>query len=100
MNTADFNEKVETTISAIEDALDDCDADLDWDMVGGVLTIECENGSQVIINRQDLPSKSGSRHAPAAITLITTVSAIVGRKVSWSYLSCSIKRSASNPAKK
>ena len=53
VNTGEFNQKVEDMFSRIEDALDDCNADLDWDMVGGVLTIECENGSQVILNRQE-----------------------------------------------
>ncbi len=52
MNTGEFNQKVDDTLSAIEDALDICDAELDWDFAGGILTIECDNGSQVIINRQ------------------------------------------------
>lgn len=52
MDTGEFNQKVDDTLSAIEDALDNCDADLDWDSAGGILTIECDNGSQVIINRQ------------------------------------------------
>lgn len=53
MNPGEFNQKVDETLSAIEDALDVCDADLDWDSAGGILTIECDNGSQVIINRQE-----------------------------------------------
>ena len=53
LNPGEFNQKVDGTLSAIEDALDACDADLDWDAAGGILTIECENGSQVIINRQE-----------------------------------------------
>jgi len=52
VNTGEFNQKVDDTLSAIEDALDICDAELDWDFAGGILTIECDNGSQVIINRQ------------------------------------------------
>lgn len=52
MNTGEFNQKVDDTLSAIEDALDICNAELDWDFAGGILTIECNNGSQVIINRQ------------------------------------------------
>jgi len=68
VNTGEFNQKVEDMFSAIEDALDGCDADLDWDLVGGVLTIECENGSQVILNRQEptrqiwLAARSGGYH--------------------------------------
>lgn len=52
MNAGEFSQKVDDTLSAIEDALDISDAELDWDFAGGILTIECENGSQVIINRQ------------------------------------------------
>ena len=52
MDTGEFNQKVDDTLAAIEDALEACDAGLDWDFAGGILTIECENGSQVIINRQ------------------------------------------------
>lgn len=52
MDAGEFNQMVDDILSGIEDALESCDADLDWDIVGGVLTIECENGSQVIINRQ------------------------------------------------
>jgi len=48
----EFNQHVDATLAAIEDALEDCDTDLDWDLVGGILTIECDNGSQVIVNRQ------------------------------------------------
>lgn len=68
MNTGEFNQRVDDTLSAIEDALDNCDADLDWDFAGGILTIECENGSQVIINRQEptqqiwLAARSGGYH--------------------------------------
>jgi len=52
VNAGEFNQKVDDTLSAIEDALDACDTELDWDFAGGILTIECDNGSQVIINRQ------------------------------------------------
>ena len=68
MNTGEFNQKVDDTLSAIEDALDDCSADLDWDFAGGILTIECTDGSQVIINRQEptlqiwVAARSGGFH--------------------------------------
>lgn len=68
MNTGEFNQRVDDTLSDIEDALDVCDADLDWDFAGGILTIECDNGSQVIINRQEpalqiwVAARSGGFH--------------------------------------
>jgi CyaY protein len=52
VDAGEFNQKVDDTLSAIEDALESVEADLDWDLSGGILTIECDNGSQVIINRQ------------------------------------------------
>ena len=68
MEESDFNQKVDDILVVIEDALDNCDADLDWDLAGGILTIECENGSQVIVNRQGptqqiwVASRSGGFH--------------------------------------
>lgn len=47
-----FNQKVDETLQVIEEGIENCDADLDWDLSGGILTIECANGSQVIVNRQ------------------------------------------------
>jgi CyaY protein len=52
VNDSEYNQKVDETLQAIDDALEHCDADLDWDLVSGILTIICDNGSQVIINRQ------------------------------------------------
>lgn len=68
MNAGEFNQKVDDMLGAIEDALDVCEAELDWDSVGGVLTIECEDGSQVVINRQEptrqiwVAARSGGFH--------------------------------------
>ena len=57
MEEYEFNQKVDDTLMAIEEALESCDADLDWDLAGGILTIECGSdskysGSQIIVNRQ------------------------------------------------
>jgi len=57
MEDKEYNQKVDDILLIIEEALEDCDADLDWDLAGGILTIECGDecqfsGSQVIINRQ------------------------------------------------
>ncbi len=61
MQENEFNQKVDDTLMAIEEAVESCvensDADLDWDLANGILTIECGDdckysGSQVIINRQ------------------------------------------------
>lgn len=52
MDESEFNHKVDEILLSIEEGLEQSDADLDWDLAGGILTIELENGSQVIINRQ------------------------------------------------
>lgn len=52
MSESEFNQLVDDTLIAIEEALDDSASDLDYENNGGVLTIEFDNGSQIIINRQ------------------------------------------------
>jgi CyaY protein len=52
MNESDFNQLAEDTMVAIEEAIDDSGADIDYDTAGGILTLEFTNGSQIIINKQ------------------------------------------------
>ena len=47
-----FHEQVDQTQHHIEDLLDASDLDLDLENSGGILTITCENHSQIIISRQ------------------------------------------------
>lgn len=52
MNESDFDQLAEDTMMAIEEAIDDCGVDIDYDNAGGILTLEFGNGSQIIINKQ------------------------------------------------
>ena len=52
MNESDFDRLAETTMRAIEEAIDECGVDIDYDNAGGILTLEFTNGSQIIINKQ------------------------------------------------
>ncbi len=52
MNESDFEHLAEATMLAIEEAIDECGVDIDYDNAGGILTLEFGNGSQIIINRQ------------------------------------------------
>ncbi len=52
MNESDFDQLSEQTMLAIEDAIDECGVDIDYDNAGGILTLEFDNGSQIIINKQ------------------------------------------------
>jgi len=52
MNESDFNQLAEDTMTEIEEAIDDCGVDIDYDSAGGILTLEFGNGSQIIVNKQ------------------------------------------------
>jgi CyaY protein len=52
MNESEFNQLAEDTMAAIEEAIDDCGADIDYDSAGGILRLEFANRSQIIINKQ------------------------------------------------
>jgi CyaY protein len=53
---------------ALDAALETSDSDLDWSLKDGVLTIECEDGSRIIVNRHVpnreiwIAAKSGGFH--------------------------------------
>jgi CyaY protein len=68
MSESTFNRRIDDTLRAIEEALDAAGADLDYESSGGILTLHCVNGSQLILNRQTpvrqlwLAARSGGFH--------------------------------------
>lgn len=68
MNESEFIDLADNTIEAIQAAVDECDADLDCDEVGGVLTLEFDNGSKIIFSKQTplkqlwMAAKAGGFH--------------------------------------
>ncbi|MCH9692510.1 MAG: iron donor protein CyaY [Gammaproteobacteria bacterium] len=69
MSQAQYNAAIEQSLAAIEDALDHCPWDIDYERNDAVLTLTLEsNGSQVILSRQSateqlwLAAKSGGYH--------------------------------------
>ena len=52
MNESEFQEIAEQTVEDIQDAIDSIDADIDYDEIGGVLTLEFESGSKIIFSKQ------------------------------------------------
>lgn len=68
MTENEFLDQAEAVMNTIEDALDECETDIDFDTMGEVLTLIFENGSQVIINKQTplkqiwVAAKSGGFH--------------------------------------
>lgn len=51
MTESEFHEAVDAVLARIERAIEGSDA-LDYDVEGGILTVECPDGSRIIVNRQ------------------------------------------------
>lgn len=68
MTSSEFNLLVETTLAQIEQAVETSGADIDFETTAGVLELEFDNGSKIIINRQSatqelwVAAKSGGYH--------------------------------------
>ena len=69
MEESEFNALAEAELERVEAALEDCGADIDIEpKPGGVLEIEFENGTKMIINRHSaareiwVAAKSGGFH--------------------------------------
>ncbi len=68
MNESEFNDLAEQTLLDIEEAIDASGADIDYDTISDILTLEFGNGSQIIINKQTpasqiwVAAKSGGFH--------------------------------------
>ncbi|HIE64461.1 MAG: iron donor protein CyaY [Nitrospira sp.] len=52
MNEAEFNTVVDDTLNKIERELDRLDVDLDYETSDGLLNLEFENGTKIILSRQ------------------------------------------------
>jgi len=68
LNPLEFDEIVDETLIQIEDVIEDLDAEIDYDTVSGILTLEFLDHSKIIINRQIatlqlwVAAKSGGFH--------------------------------------
>jgi len=68
MNESEFHAIADQTIEDLQDAIDDSGADIDYEEVGGVLTLEFENGSKIIFSKQPpamqlwMAARSGGFH--------------------------------------
>jgi len=65
---SEFNELIDRTFATLETALDQVDADLDYDSAGGVLTVRFDNDTNLVFSRQPptrqlwLAARSGGFH--------------------------------------
>ncbi len=68
MTEKDFNEQADAVFQRIEQVLDNCGADIDYDSNGSVLKMEFADGGKLIVNRHVpnreiwLAAKSGGFH--------------------------------------
>lgn len=68
MNDTEYHQLVDTQFNFIERAIEDSGADIDFEITGNVMTLEFDDRSQIVINRQEamkeiwLASKSGGFH--------------------------------------
>jgi len=68
LNSSAFHDLVDEVQQHIEDILDDSDLDVDIENSGGILTLVFDNGSQVILSRQEalhqiwVAARSGGFH--------------------------------------
>jgi CyaY protein len=52
MNAADFDARASAALEALERALENCGDELDFELkAGGILEIEFDDGSKIIVNR-------------------------------------------------
>lgn len=68
MTDSEFNECIEQLFQQIEETFDEQEADVDTENSGGILTIEFENDSTIVLSRQIathqlwLAARSGGYH--------------------------------------
>jgi CyaY protein len=68
MTETEFNQEVDALFMKIEATLDARDTDIDYETTAGILTLEFEDGSKIIVNRQGatqeiwVAAKSGGYH--------------------------------------
>ena len=85
MNDTEFHQLVDAQMQNIEESIDESGADIDYEVTGNVMTLEFEDRSQIIINRQEpmhevwLASKSGGFHFKLVDNKWTEVLFFVGR---------------------
>ncbi len=52
MNDTQYNLMADELLLALEEAIEDCGVDIDYEGVGGMLTLTFKNATKIIINKQ------------------------------------------------
>lgn len=68
MTESEFNDQIELTFEALEQALDEVEDGLDYELAGSVLTVDFDNDTTMVFSRQPptqqlwLAARSGGFH--------------------------------------
>jgi CyaY protein len=68
MNDSEFHRVASETIARIEEAVEECGVDIDYELVSDILTLLFANDTQIIVNKQSaahqiwVAAKSGGFH--------------------------------------
>lgn len=68
MTDSEFTRLADETLAGLENALDNCEVDIDYETHGGVLELTFANGTQMVVNKQSaaheiwLAAKAGGFH--------------------------------------
>ena len=68
MDESEFHDRVDDLLLALENAVEESGADIDYETAGGILTLRFADGSQIIVNRQTpvrqiwVATRSGGYH--------------------------------------
>jgi CyaY protein len=68
MNESEYHRVASATIARIEEAVEDCGVDIDYELVSDILTLTFANDTQIIVNKQSaarqiwVAAKSGGFH--------------------------------------
>ena len=52
MNDSQYHQMTDDLLIAIEEMLDECEVDIDYESASSILTMTFENGSKIVINKQ------------------------------------------------
>jgi CyaY protein len=52
MNDSQYHQMTDDLLINIEEMLDECEVDIDYESAGSILTMTFENGTKIIINKQ------------------------------------------------
>jgi len=99
MNDSQYNLLTDELLLAVEEAIEDCGVDIDYEGTGGLLTLTFKNGSKIILNKQAplqevwIATKFNGHHFTFADEQWTDKR---GGGEFWQFLSAAVSKQASS----